>query len=95
MNGSPTFRERQVREMAEKVCEANELITRALRRMIPDPRRKVLVNAGQALNAAKVIANEALPQRASTAFGIQGPEVQILPLPLRTGRLTLANAESR
>jgi len=27
INDSPTFREREVRDMAEKVCEANELIT--------------------------------------------------------------------
>jgi hypothetical protein len=32
MNGSPKFRERQVRYMAEKVREADELITKALRR---------------------------------------------------------------
>jgi|HubBroStandDraft_6_1064221.scaffolds.fasta_scaffold2292792_2 hypothetical protein len=37
MNVSPTFRERQVGDMAEKVREANELITKALRTMIPDP----------------------------------------------------------
>jgi hypothetical protein len=34
MNGSPTFRKRQVRDTAEKVREANELITKALRAMI-------------------------------------------------------------
>jgi hypothetical protein len=32
-----TFRERQVGDMAEKVREANELITKALRTMIPPP----------------------------------------------------------
>ena len=47
-----TFRERQVREMAEKAREANELITKALRPMIPDPPVRVfLVNAGRALDA--------------------------------------------
>jgi hypothetical protein len=70
---------RQVREMAEKVHEANELITKALRAMIPDPPvQAFLINAGQALDAAEVIANKAPP--ASTAFGRQGPEVQILSL---------------
>jgi hypothetical protein len=45
MNSSPTFRGRQVREMAEKVHEANELITKALRAMIPDPPvRAFLIN---------------------------------------------------
>jgi hypothetical protein len=37
MNDSPTFREHQVRDMAEKVRVANELITKALWAMIPDP----------------------------------------------------------
>jgi hypothetical protein len=47
--------------------------------MIPDPPvRTFLVNAGRALDAAEVIANEVLP--ASTVFGRRGPEVQILSL---------------
>jgi hypothetical protein len=37
MNDSPTFREHQVHDMAEKVRVANELITKALWAMIPDP----------------------------------------------------------
>jgi hypothetical protein len=69
----------QVREMAEKLREANELITKALRAMIPDsPLRCFLVSPGRTLGAAKVIANEAPPPIA--AFGRQGPEVQILSL---------------
>ena len=59
-----TFRERQVNNVAEKVRESNGLITRVLRQKT----RGFLVNAGRALDAAQVIANEAPPPSASTAF---------------------------
>jgi hypothetical protein len=54
MNGSPTFRARRVLEMAEKVREANGLITRALHQMEPDPPvRTPLRNAGRALGSRR------------------------------------------
>lgn len=95
MNASPTFCERQVRDMAEKVREVNKLVTKALRTMIPDPRRKVSWFTRAGCSTRRRFSPMKLYRPApALAFWNQGPEVQILPLPLRTGRLTSVERRS-
>ena len=67
MNVSATFRERHVGDMAGKVREANELITKALRTMISDPLR---LSAGRAGTVGR---QRSLPPRALTTNDVVGP----------------------
>jgi hypothetical protein len=76
-----SFGERQVLDMVEEVRQADAVIGKALRAMIPDPPvRTFLVNADRALDAVEVVAGKAPWLSSGTASGRQGPEVQILSL---------------
>ena len=62
--------------MSEEVQEANELITKALRTMIPDPSAP-----GRAGQAGTVGCQRSLPPRALTTTDVVGPALPSRPEP--------------